>query len=443
MKQISRTHILIVSQYFYPETFRINDMAEEWVKRGYKITVLTGIPNYPAGKFYDGYDYKHRRKEYWNGIKIIRIPLIPRGKSSAGLAANYISFAAAGFIWNIKNDIKADYVFTFEVSPMTQALIGVWYAKKNRIPHYLYVQDLWPENIEAVMGIHNKAVIEPINRMADYIYKNSKKIFVTSPGFAEAVAGRKVPVARNKILYWPQYAEEFYRPLDREKVYEIAKKHGSSPVNKIPDDDSFKIVFTGAIGYAQGLDILPKTALVLKNKLERAKAAGYFENRDVRFIVVGEGRYQKELEDEVEKLGIKNMFIMIPKQPAEIIPEILAVCDVAFLSFKETKLFELTIPAKLQSYMACGMPVLAAAKGETQKVIEEAGCGICVEIGNSRACAAAICHLMKENLKGMGENSARYFEKYFNKKMLMDKMCRFFRKDIKAADSNRCDSSYG
>lgn len=431
MKQMSRTHILIVSQYFYPETFRINDMAEEWVKRGYKVTVLTGIPNYPAGRFYDGYDYRHRRKEYWKGVKIIRIPLVPRGKSPAGLAANYISFAASGFIWNLINDIKADYVFTFEVSPMTQALVGVWYARKNKIPHYLYVQDLWPENVEAVMGIHNKAIIEPINRMADYIYKNSQQIFVTSPGFAEAVTGRKVPVAKNKVLYWPQYAEEFYRPLDRPDIYEMAKKHADSPVNKIPDDDSFKIVFTGAVGYAQGLAILPKTARILKNLQERAEVTGSLKSRDVRFVIVGEGRYQEELEDEVNRLGIQDMFIMIPKQPPEIIPEILAVCDLAFLSFMETKLFEMTIPAKLQSYMACGMPVLAAAKGETQKVIEEAECGVCVDIGDSRACVQAILHLMNGNLKEMGENAKKYFDKYYDKKMLMDKMCEFFRKNIK------------
>lgn len=434
MKQVSRTHILIVSQYFYPETFRINDIAEEWVKRGYKITVLTGIPNYPEGRFYDGYDYRHHRKEYWNGIKIIRIPLIPRGKSLIGLAANYASFAASGFIWNIINDIKADYVFTFEVSPMTQALIGVWYAKKNKIPHYLYVQDLWPENVEAVMGIHSKIIIEPINHMVDYIYKNSKQIFVTSPAFAEAVAGRKVPVARNKVLYWPQYAEEFYRPLDRVKVYKMAEKYADSPVNKIPDDDSFKIVFTGAVGYAQGLAILPKTARILKNMQEKAAASGVFENRDIRFVIVGEGRYQKELEEEVKKLGIKNMFIMISRQPAEIIPQILAVCDLAFLSFMETKLFEMTIPAKLQSYMACGMPVLAAAKGETQRVIEEADCGICVEIGNAKSCAYAVRYLMNQNLRRLGEHGRKYFEIHYNKKILMDKICRFFKKDIKGED---------
>ena len=142
-----KTHILVVSQYFFPEQFRINDICVEWVMRGYKITVLTGIPNYPQGTFYDGYDLNHRRTEEWNGIKIIRIPLFPRGNNSMGLALNYVSFVASGFVWSLFTKIKADYVFNFEVSPMTQALVGVWYAKKRKIPCYLYVQDLWPENV--------------------------------------------------------------------------------------------------------------------------------------------------------------------------------------------------------------------------------------------------------------------------------------------------------
>ena len=121
-----KKHILVVSQYFYPETFRINDICQEWVKRGYKVTVLTGIPNYPMGKFFDGYGYRENRKEVWNGVNIVRIPLIPRGNSSIGMIANYLSFVVFGFVTNLFTTIKADYVFTFEVSPMTQALIGCW-----------------------------------------------------------------------------------------------------------------------------------------------------------------------------------------------------------------------------------------------------------------------------------------------------------------------------
>ena len=201
-----KKHILVISQYFYPETFRINDMCQEWVKRGYKVTVITGIPNYPMGKFFDGYGYTKKRKEVWNGVNIIRIPLIPRGSSAVGMVANYLSFTASGFAKNLFTTIKADYVFTFEVSPMTQALIGCWYAKKHHVPHYLYVQDLWPENVETVTGIRNPLIIKPIDKMVDYIYKNTDEIFATSPSFVESICNRKVRVNRKKVHYWPQYA---------------------------------------------------------------------------------------------------------------------------------------------------------------------------------------------------------------------------------------------
>lgn len=394
-------HILVISQYFYPETFRINDMATEWVRRGYKVTTLTGIPNYPMGKFFEGYGYTKKRRETWNGVEIIRIPLIPRGTSSIGMIANYGSFVVSGFFKNILSNIKADYVFTFEVSPMTQALIGCWYAKKHHVPHYLYVQDLWPENVITVAGIKNRAVIRAVDKMVDYIYMNTDEIFATSPSFADAICNRKVKVDSNKVHYWPQYAEEFYKPMEKASVPEI------------PEDGSFKIAFTGNIGTAQGLDILPKTAELLRDE-------------NVKFVIVGDGRYQAEFENEIRNRSVQNKFIMIPRQPAERIPELLSACDVAFLSFKDDPLWTKTIPAKLQSYMACGMSVIASAEGETRRIIEEAECGICCGIGKAEELTKGIKSLMQTNLMTMRENSRSYCENHFNKKKLMDQMDEYF-----------------
>lgn len=382
-----KTHILIVSQYFYPETFRINDMAAEWVKRGYKVTVLTGIPNYPAGKFFEGYGYTKNRFEKWNGVNIIRIPLVPRGKGPAGMVANYLSFVVSGFLWSLFTDVNADIVFTFEVSPMTQALAGVWYAKRHHAKHYLYVQDLWPENVETVAGIHHPAVIGAIHRMADYIYKNSDEIFAASPSFARAVCRRKVD--RRKVHYWPQYAEDFYKPYRLE---------GRQP---------FKLIFTGNIGYAQGLELLPKAA-------ERMKG------ENVQFVVVGDGRYRAAFEKDIARRGVRGKFVLYPRQDARQIPKLLAACDAAFLSFMDTRLFEMTIPAKLQSYMACGMPVLAAASGETKRIIERAGCGICTPPGDARGLVLGIRKMMEADRDTMGRKSREYYEKHFERKILLD-----------------------
>ncbi len=412
--------ILVICQYFYPEQFRINDICMEWVQRGYDVTVLTGIPNYPQGKFYKGYGLLKKRKEVWNGVKIIRIPLIPRGHTPIGLVLNYYSFPISGFFWNLFTKVKADYVFMFETSPMTQCKIGVRYARKHKVPLYLYVQDLWPENVEIVTGIHSPLVIRPIDRMVDKIYKSCDQIFVTSPSFVEAVVNRKVPVPRNKVHYWPQYAEEFYEPLTADEGLKRYCSHISDTdmqeqIRKLYDDNSFKIAFTGNIGYAQGLDILPKTAKLL----------GY---SDVKFVIIGDGRYKTRLLEEISQSGVSDRFVMIDRQPAQRIPEILALCDAAFISFMDTELFTWTIPAKLQSYMACGMPIIASAKGETERVINEADCGMCVSIGNADDLAKAIKQIDQNSFKNNnGVNARNYFEKNFTKKKLMDEIDRYYR----------------
>lgn len=403
---MEKKHILVISQYFYPEPFRINDICQEWVKRGYKVTVVTGIPNYPEGKFYDGYGYRKKRIEKWNGITILRLPLIPRRHSSIGLIANYLSFVCSGFLWKCFSKVKADYVFTFEVSPMTQALVGVWYAKKHNIPNYLYVQDLWPENVEIVTGIHNQSILKPIGKMVDYIYRNCDEIFATSPSFVKEICKRGV--SEEKVHYWPQYAEDFYKPLEKK------------PVPEIPDEDVFKIIFTGNIGYAQGLDILPKTAELLKK-----------EEGKVKFYIVGEGRYKEEFLKELKERNVEEMFCMIGRQPSERIPELLAACDAAFLSFMDNPLFEMTIPAKLQSYMACGMPIIAAASGETKRIIEEAECGVCCGIGDEKRLACVIKGLAtdeKNRIHKLRINAREFYQYNYEKRFLMDQIERYFNK---------------
>lgn len=410
----SKPHILLISQYFHPETFRVNDMACEWVKRGYKVTVLTGIPNYPMGKFFEGYDKKHRTRETWNGVNIIRIPLVARGNSSnklmnaVGMAANYFSFVRSGKKWVRSEEAKnlhADLVFTFEVSPMTQAMIGVWYGKRYHVPTYLYVQDLWPENVETVTGIHNKMIIGPIDKMVDKIYRETGTIFTTSPSFVKAIVGRRVPVEKNKVHYWPQYAEEFYKPMK------------PVPIDGIDTaDGSYKIAFTGNIGTAQGLDVLPKAARLLKDE-------------NVKFVIVGDGRYQPEFERQIDELGVRDKFVMISRVPAERVPEILSNVDAGFISFNKTPLWGNTIPAKLQSYMACGKAIIASASGETERVITEAGCGVCTTIGDAEALADGIREIMKSDSVAMGCRAREYFEEKFDKKKLMDEMNEYFKKD--------------
>ena len=387
-----KKHLLVISQYFYPEEFRINDICKEWIKRGYKVTVVTGIPNYPQGKFYKGYGWFKKRCENMEGINIIRLPIIPRGKNAITLMLNYISFVLSGYIWVVHASIKADLVFIFEVSPMTQAVPGVWYAKKHGVPCIIYVQDLWPESVETVTGIHNKRLI----------YQNCTRILAISESCVKNIEKRSSAWAGkvSKVRYWPQYAEEFYYPAS-----------GGECPEDILKENRFKIVFTGNIGYAQGLEILPKTAALLKR-----------EKVDCCFIIIGDGRYRQELEKEIERKEVSEMFLFLGRKKPQEIRNYMAWCDVAFLSFMDTSLFKMVIPAKLQSYLACGMPIVASASGESERIIQEAGCGICSYIGKADSLADAIKKMIQKRpeLKYMGSNGRRYYERHFEKKQLMD-----------------------
>jgi len=400
-------HILVISQYFYPEQFRINDICKEWVKKGYKVTVITGIPNYPQGKYYEGYGLLKKRREIYEGVQIVRLPIIPRGKTSFMLALNYFSFVISGYAWKIFTKIKADYVFIFEVSPMTQALPGVWYAKKRKIPCYIYVQDLWPENVEIITGIKNKFIIGTLGKIVDYIYANCSKIFTTSKSFIKAINNRGVPL--EKIEYWPQYAEDFYKPM------------GKNTIPEIPNDGAFNVIFAGNIGNAQGLDLLPKVASILKKmNLERK----------IRFNIVGDGRYKHVLVDLINDNNVADLFNFIPKQPAIRIPEFMAASDAALICLSDSPLFAMTIPAKLQSYMVCGIPIIASADGEINEILNESKAGMHSPAGNAEKLAKIIINmsLMSEDeLRQMGINAKKYYDEHFNKIKLLDKFDKYYK----------------
>ena len=400
-----KCHILVVSQYFYPEQFRINDICKEWIKRGYRVTVVTGIPNYPFGKYYNGYGLFKRRKERYEGIEIIRLPLTPRGNGVIMLMLNYLSFVVSGFLWMSSTSIKADYVFIFEVSPMTQALPGVWYARRRKIPCYLYVQDLWPENVEIITGITNRKIIGSIGKMVDYIYKRCTRIFTTSESFVQSIHHRGVPLG--KLEYWPQYAEDFYRPLE---------------VEQEECTEEFHIVFAGNIGQAQGLDILPKVAKLLKQRGEENLSK-------IQFKVIGDGRYKDTLLQLIESLDVGDMFCFIPKQPAEKVPQYITAGKAAFLCLTDSPLLTMTIPAKLQSYMACGVPIIASVNGETANIIKIANAGVVSPAGDENKLAEKIIELAslgQKELKSMGRNAKHYYDAHFDKDKLLDRMEEYF-----------------
>lgn len=399
---MGKKKILVVSQYFYPEQFRINDICQTWVKKGYEVTVLTGIPNYPQGDFFDGYSYVKNRHETYKGIDIIRIPIIPRKQSSIMLGLNYLSYVISGVIWNLFNKKKFDYVFIYEVSPITQAIPAVSIAKKFKIPCYIYVMDLWPENFQIITGINNDVIVGAIDKMVDYIYKNCTKIFTASKSFKKNIEERGID--SNKIYFWPQYAEDFYQPVQEKN-------------SKIKQDDKINLTFAGNVGEAQGLDILPIVA-------EKAKS----ENLKVRFNIIGDGRYKSTLINKIQEKNVEDMFQFIDPVPPEEIPSLLNASEFSLITLKKDEILSMTIPAKLQSSMASGAAIFLIANGEAQVIVRESKAGFYNDADDINGIMKDLREIEKYDhsyIDQMKQNSRVFYEKNFDKEYLLNKMDEF------------------
>lgn len=391
--------ILIVSQYFYPEQFRVNTLAKELVARGNEVTVLTGYPQYPQGEIYEGYGFDKPYEKVWNGVKIERVKMRPRGHNAIGLLLNCITYVTEANKWVKKCKEKFDAVYVFEVSPVTVGLPALKYKKRFGTPVYFNVQDLWPENVEEILGIHNKLVIGAINKIVDKIYRESDKILCSSNGFVENIANRGV--SREKLVFWPQFCEK--------PIFTNAVKPGCY------DENYFNIVFTGNIGDAQGLDLLVDAAVLLKNEA-------------VRWYIVGDGRAKERLEKRVEAANLNTSVRFMGRVSEAEANNYVKFADCAYLSFKDSKLFDLTIPAKLQTYLACGTPILGAVGGDSAGIIEEAQCGLVCE-KSAEAVRDAVLRLVKnrEDRVQIEEKAHHYFMQNFTTDLLVNRLLELMR----------------
>ncbi len=377
--------ILVVTHYFFPEQFRVNTLCKALSKMGHKVTVLTGYPQYPGGRIYDGFGFGVPYKREWNGVTIERIKVFPRGKTPLGLLNNCISFVLAGKRWVKNCNTRFDVVFVFGLSPVTVGLPAVAYKKKFNTPLFYNAQDLWPDNVEAILGIHNKAILWVLNRVVDKIYLNSDKILCSSRSFVKSIAERGV--SGDKLVYWPQFCE---KPVfaQSEKPYEY-------------DSEFFNIVFAGNLGEAQGLELLTDAAALLKDE-------------KIRFYLVGDGRAKKKLTSIVKKKGLNSTVFFLGRKSEHEANLYVHYADCSYLSFKDKKIFDMTIPAKLQTYLACGSPVLAAVNGESADIITNAKCGIISE-RNPSSVAAAIHRMISLKEQGSSETMRKNAESFFDK----------------------------
>lgn len=384
--------ILVISQYFYPENFRVNDLCRELADRGHSVTVLTGYPQYPQGKIYDGYGFRIPYDKHWNGIRIERVKMKPRGKTPIGLINNCYSFVCEANKWVRQCEERYDVVYVFEVSPVTVGLPAVTYKNKFGAPIIFNVQDLWPDNVEIVLGVRFKPLIKVLNNIVNRIYSASDYILCSSQSFVENIAERGV--SREKLYFWPQFCK-MPDADDMKKPSEYS-------------DEYFNIVFAGNIGFAQGLDILTEAAENLKNK-------------NVRWYLVGDGRAKESIEKKIHEKNLEGKVVFVGRVSEMRANEYVHFADCAYFSFKDNKLFDMTIPAKLQTYLACGTPIVAAAGGESKRIIENAQCGFVSQRNSLDLCRAInkMMSLPQSEIGRMRKNAEKYFIEYFSKEKAM------------------------
>ncbi|WP_445749707.1 glycosyltransferase family 4 protein [Polaribacter sp.] len=394
-------NILIVTQYFWPETFRINDFALGLQERGHAITIFTAKPNYPRGKFYEGYSFFKKRKEIWNGITVYRSNLIPRGNGSGlRLMLNYLSFAFCASLKAFFHSRKYDLIFVYEPSPITIGIPAIIFSKKNKAPIYFWVQDLWPESVSAAGQIKNKFVLKLLDKLTKWIYDNSEKILIQSEGFREYILNQGIE--NEKIIYYPNSTESLYKVIiPNEK---IRKK-----IPLVP----FSIMFAGNIGESQDFETILDAAKILKAK-----------SLDIHFIILGDGRKKNFVIEKVDDYNLKNNFHLLGAFPVEEMPHFFACSDALLVTLKKNKIFSLTIPSKVQSYLACAKPIIAGLEGEGAKIINNSRAGFTSNPGDASKLAENIFKLYKmsnEERILMGNNAKGFFEENFEREKLIDR----------------------
>lgn len=394
--------VLLVAQNFYPEFFKSNDIASELVTRGYDVDVLTGIPNYPEGVFPKGYGVFKRRIDDYKGAKVYRAFQIPRGRRATGvrLAINYLSFAFCSTFWVLFFFLfkkKYDAIIIHQTSPVTQAWPGILLGKLRRIPIYTWVLDIWPDSVLATIHSDNVLIKKPLDWFTDWMYRNSTKILISSPGFKELV--NRNGDYSDKIIYFPNWSDDI----------------GSMPTKDIPLNlNGFVIMLAGNISHAQGISDIVKAIEHLR---------GY---SDIYWVFVGGGAEQQWLKDYVASNSLENNVFVVGRYPFEYMSAFYAQANVMLLTLTHTTYPHLnaTIPARLQSYMSAGKPIVGMAGDGVKTLINDNNCGLMANAGDYISFANNIIQLLNNpsQLEEMGKNARSTYEKQYTLKHCFDNL---------------------
>src|SRR2546430_12398143 len=386
--------LLILSQYFWPENFRINDVVEGLTERGHAVTVYTGLPNYPGGRYFAGYGFLGPLRERYKAAEVRRAPLIPRGDGGGfRLAINFFSHALFATLlapWLARG--RFDAILVYEPSPMTIGIPARALRALKRAPLLFWVQDLWPESLSATGAVKSRALLGLVDRLIKWIYRGCDRVLVQSEAFIPSVEAHGVP--RDRIRYLPNSAENFYR--------RVAPQATDAEARELPS--GFRVMYAGNIGAAQDFPTILAAAELLKHEAR------------IQWIVLGEGRMRSWVEEEVRRRGLQASVHLLGQHAPERMPRYFAHADVLLATLRREPIFAYTIPSKIQAYIACGKPVIAALEGEGGRNIREAGAGWVVPPANPPALADAVMAASradKSELGRMGERGEAWFRQHF------------------------------
>ncbi|MDO8263081.1 MAG: glycosyltransferase family 4 protein [Gallionella sp.] len=394
--------VLLVSQYFWPENFRINDLARELVERGHHVTVLTGKPNYPSGKVFAEFKSAPNAFGDYFGASVCRVPMLARGTGGLRLMLNYLSFVVGASVFAPVRLLgkRFDVVFVFEPSPITVGLPAILLGKLKHAPVILWVQDLWPDTLVAVNAVTSHRLLAAVGSMVRFIYKRCVLVLGQSHGFLDRIAAYCDDTA--KIRYFPNWAEDAPATADVTPAPEIPLK-----------GDTFDILFAGNIGEAQDFPAILDAIELLKSRAE------------IRWIIVGDGRRSDWLRIEIARRGLDQCVLMLGWFPLDRMPSFYARADALLVSLRADPVFALTVPSKVQSYLMGGVPVLGMLDGEGAEVIRKAKAGLTCAAGDSAGLAKAVLELSampRAQRMCLGENGRRYAESEFGRSVLTDRL---------------------
>lgn len=390
--------VLLLTQYFWPESFRVNNLALGLRERGHTVEVHTGLPNYPEGRYFDGYGALGPFRDDFHGIPVVRSPLTPRGKGRAWqLALNYLSFAASATLrLTIPPKRGWDVVLVYQVSPVTAALPALALRALTGIPVAIWVQDLWPEVLTSTDTVHATWVVSLVGKLSRWIYRQCDLVLGQSRAFVERLVLGGVPVQRT--AYLPNWAEDVYRPVN------------PPPSPKDDWERGFSILFAGNLGRVQALDTALDAAALLQSEA------------DLHWVFVGDGAMRGWMEQEVARRSLARVHFL-GRRPTEEMPELFARASTMLVGLKADPIMAMTIPAKVQSYLASARPVLASMDGEGARAVEESGAGFASPAGDADALAA---NVLRMRSLSPAERSARgragrdYCSRWFDRKACLD-----------------------